>query len=243
MARVDGATTEWRRIARSKNVLFSIAGDPAKRESGWTEEEFYGSGRSDWDDFERRWRQYSPGLGGTCVEIGCGAGRITSALAGSFDRVVALDVSDEMIALASAATPANTEFARVDGPEVPLEGRAADAVFSCHVLQHLETDAAVRSYLREAHRVLRPGASAMLHLTVSSAPRSRLWRAREELRLRLSRARLRRGEEHTAVRMRVYRPEDVVAMLTAAGFAEVEQRSFAVRSNGYRHDFFFGLVR
>jgi ubiquinone/menaquinone biosynthesis C-methylase UbiE len=242
MSRADGATAEWRRIARNENVLYSIAGDPAKRESGWSEDEFYESGRSDWADFERRWRQYAPGLAGTCVEIGCGAGRITRALAGSFDRVVALDVADEMIAMASAAAPANAEFVRVDGPEIPLADATADAVFSCHVLQHLETDAAVRAYLREARRVLRPGSSAMLHLTVSSAPRSRLWRAREELRLRLSRARLRRGEQHTAVRMRVYRPEDVVTMLAEAGFGEVEQRSFAVRSNGYRHDFFFGVA-
>ena len=242
MARADGATAEWRRIARNENVFYSIAGGPGKRESGWSEDEFYECGRSDWADFEQRWRQYAPGLGGTCVEIGCGAGRITRALAGSFERVVALDVSDEMIAMAASGAPSNAEFARVDGSEIPLPDHEADAVFSCHVLQHLETDGAVRGYLREARRVLRPGASAMLHLTVSSAPRSRLWRAREELRLRLSRARLRRGEEHTAVRMRVYRPEDVVAMLGEAGFGEVEQRSFAVRSNGYRHDFFFGAA-
>src|SRR5690348_17421746 len=32
--------------------------------------------------------------GGTCVEVGCGFGRMTAPLAERFDRVVALDVSD-----------------------------------------------------------------------------------------------------------------------------------------------------
>ncbi len=239
MTRVDGATAEWRRIARNENVLFSIAGDPARRERGWTPEEFYASGSSDWADFERHWRHYAPGIEGVCVEIGCGAGRLTQALAGSFERVVALDVSEEMIAMARRASPENVEFHRVEGPEIPLAERSVDAVFSAHVLQHLETTAALRSYLEEARRTLRPGGSLMIHLTLTSRSRSRAWLAKEELRLRWSRRRLRRGGPHTAVRMRVYRAEDVFALLDRAGFAAVELRAFPTRSNGYLHHFFF----
>ena len=234
----DEATAEWRRIARNEDVLFSIAGWPEKRAGGWTPAEFYATGASDWEDFEHQWRGFAPDLGGTCVEIGCGAGRITHALAAAFDRVLALDVADEMIAMARDASPATVEFARVDGPRIPLGDAEADAVFSCHVLQHLETHAAVRSYLAEARRVLRPGSTAMVHLTISSRRRSRLWRLKEELQLRLSRRRLGRGETHTAVRMRVYLAEDVFALLDEVGFSEVELRAFRVRSNGYLHHFF-----
>src|SRR6187551_2294381 len=38
--------------------------------------------------------------GGTCVEVGCGPGRMTAGLARRFDRVVAVDVSPEMLAQA-----------------------------------------------------------------------------------------------------------------------------------------------
>jgi SAM-dependent methyltransferase len=236
--RGDGATAEWRRIARNDDVLYSVTSWPEKRGGGWTSEEFYASGDSDWADFERHWRHYEPKLGGACVEIGCGAGRVTQALARSFESVLALDVSERMIELARAACPGNVSFQQVDGPRIPLGDGTADALFSCHVLQHLETREALRAYIAEARRALRAGGTLMIHLTIVSRRRSRLWRLKEELRLRLSRWRLRRGETHTAVRMRVYRFEDVFHLLAGAGFADVEMRAFPVRSNGYLHHFF-----
>ena len=38
--------------------------------------------------------------GGVCVEVGCGPGRMTGALAERFDRVLAVDVSPAMLDLA-----------------------------------------------------------------------------------------------------------------------------------------------
>src|SRR4051794_31242061 len=96
MSRLDAATEEWRRIARGSDVLYSIASVPGKQ-GAWTEEEFYAHGAEDWARFRRQWQQYWPRLGGTCLEIGCGAGRITSVLASSFDRVIAVDVAADMI--------------------------------------------------------------------------------------------------------------------------------------------------
>jgi SAM-dependent methyltransferase len=242
IARPDGATAEWRRIARGDDVLYSITSWPDKKGGGWTAEEFYASGESDWADFERHWRHYERSLGGTCVEIGCGAGRITRALAGSFDRVLALDVSEEMIARTREACPENVDARLVEGPAIPLADGAADAVFSAHVLQHLETREILRSYLAEARRVLRDGGTMMIHLTLVSRRPPRLWKAKEELRLWWSRRRLARGKEHTAVRMRVYRLEDVFHTLGDLGFTDVELRAFPVRSNGYLHHFFLATA-
>ena len=51
--------------------------------------------------------------GGTCVEVGCGPGRMTGALAERFDRVVALDVSPAMLEQARAnVTAPNVELRR-----------------------------------------------------------------------------------------------------------------------------------
>lgn len=230
------ATDEWRLIARGEDVLFHVLGWPGM-ENSWTEEAFYATGRSDWADFRRHWRHYEPGLGGTCVEIGCGAGRLTAALVEDFDRVVALDVSEEMLERTRAATATEVELHRVDGPSIPLRSAEVDAVFSCHVLQHLEDARALATYMAEARRVIRPGGTAMVHIWLSSSPPSGPRRWRQELELRLARWRLRRGQRPPAVRMRTYTAEYVRAMLAEAGFIEVELRMFGVRSNGSHHHF------
>ena len=50
--------------------------------------------------------------GGVCVEVGCGPGRMTGALAERFDRVVALDVSPAMLEQARAHVTATTSSNR-----------------------------------------------------------------------------------------------------------------------------------
>src|SRR5438067_572320 len=101
--RTEKTTAEWRHLARV-DPLYVIATRPGK-EGAWEREEFYATGRSDWSDFHRHWSHYWPELGGTCLEIGCGAGRVTHALAPDFERVVAIDVSADMLALARDAVP------------------------------------------------------------------------------------------------------------------------------------------
>ena len=54
--------------------------------------------------------------GGVCVEVGCGPGRMTGALAARFDHVIAVDVSPEMLARAAAeVTASNVDFRQVSG--------------------------------------------------------------------------------------------------------------------------------
>ncbi len=234
---MHGSTEEWRALAREENVLSNILAWPDKRGT-WTEEEFYAAGVQDWEDFRRHWIHYWPELGGTCVEIGVGAGRMTRALAADFGRVTGLDVSSDMIERARSAAPANVELHRVEGPEIPLGDASADAVFSVHVLQHLDDYAAMSRYLEEARRVLKPGGSMMIHIELQSRPPSWRERARIEVGLWRSRRGLRRGRTHTLVRMKLYSPEQILELLARLGFEQVELRAFPVRSNGYLHEFF-----
>ena len=237
----SGATREWRRIARGPDVLYYIAGWPDKKGT-WTEEEFYAVGRSDWHDFKHHWTHYEPSLQGTCVEIGCGAGRLTSALALDFDRVVGLDVSSDMLERAARVVPANVELEQVDGSRIPLGDNEADAVFSVHVLQHLETWHDVVAYLGEANRVLRTGGTMMVHIWLGSAPLPAIRRLREEVRLWLGRWRLWRGGEPSTVRMRTYTSEAVGPLLLRLGFADIELRMFPTASNGFHHHFWLARV-
>ncbi|HYM82300.1 MAG TPA: class I SAM-dependent methyltransferase [Candidatus Limnocylindria bacterium] len=93
------------------------------------------------------------------LEIGCGIGRMTRALAARFAAVVATDVSEEMVRQARehlSGRP-NVEVrigSGVDLAEFP--DASFDFVFSYLVFQHIPDPEVTRRYLREAARVLAP---------------------------------------------------------------------------------------
>jgi SAM-dependent methyltransferase len=219
-------------------VLYHVLTWPDKDD--WTEEEFYDVGRMDWEDFRSQWVHYAGELRGTCLEIGCGAGRLTRQLSAEFNRVVALDVSADMIERARAAAADNAEFHQVEGTRVPLADDSVDAVFSVHVLQHLDDFGDVSAYVADAVRALRPGGTMMLHIALGNLERGlfgRHGKLRIEWNLWRSRRRLNRGDEHFAVRYRLYDLDEVQHMLEALPLERIELRMFPVRSNGYQHTF------
>jgi SAM-dependent methyltransferase len=184
--------------------------------------------------------------GGVCVEVGCGPGRMTGALAQRFDRVVALDVSPAMLERARAAVAApNVEFRAVSGDR--LDGVAAgeaDALVCYLVLQHLPGRRVVASYLREFARVLAPGGAAFVQLPVlDRGVRPRLWRGLRAFAVPLA-ARLSRDPER-APAFRGFRlsPSELERALAGAGLR------VAARDEGpdapYRHsrDLFLRLER
>jgi SAM-dependent methyltransferase len=118
--------------------------------------------------------------GGTCVEVGCGPGRMTAALVERFDHVVALDVSPEMLVQARAAVPdERVEFRTVSGEHLDgVEDASVDILVCYLVLQHLPTRDVVLGYLSEFARVLKPTGAAFVQLPVlDNGLRSRAWRA------------------------------------------------------------------
>ena len=118
--------------------------------------------------------------GGVCVEVGCGPGRMTAALAERFERVIAVDVSPAMIDRARAAVSAdNVEFSVVSGESLDgVPDARADVVVCYLVLQHLPSRRVVAAYLREFRRVLAPAGQAFVQVPVLEAGvRARAWRA------------------------------------------------------------------
>jgi len=173
---------EWKQWGK-EDPLYGVASWAGKEKSGsspWTGEEFYALGESDWRDFLEHWTQYGV-CQGTCVEIGCGAGRMTRMLSGFFDHVAAVDVSAEMIARARKTAGSNVEFFLVDDNQIPAESGSTAAVFSTHVLQHLDSVEIGYGYFCEMHRVLRPGGTLMIHIPLYQFPNENgpwgpLWR-------------------------------------------------------------------
>lgn len=95
------------------------------------------------------------------LEIGCGAGRVTRALARLFGEVHAVDVSGEMIKLAgqSLAGCPNAFVYQNNGQDLSvIPNLEFDFVFSSIVFQHIPSKAIIESYVREVARLLRPGA-------------------------------------------------------------------------------------
>lgn len=105
---------------------------------------------------------------GTVVEIGCGLGRVTRALAAHAGRVVAVDISPQMIERARELNRDLDNVAWLTGDGVSLAGVAdssADACFSHVVFQHLPDPAVTLGYVREMGRVLVPGGWAAFQVS------------------------------------------------------------------------------
>jgi SAM-dependent methyltransferase len=95
------------------------------------------------------------------LEIGSGAGRITRALAKMFGEVHAVDVSGEMVRQARAALAdlPNAHVYQNNGVDLSvIPGCDFDFAFSTIVFQHIPSRAIIENYVREVHRLLRPGA-------------------------------------------------------------------------------------
>lgn len=94
------------------------------------------------------------------LEIGCGAGRVTRALARLFGEVYAVDISSEMVDQARRAL-ADYPGAHVhqnSGADLAVLGDIqVDFAFSTIVFQHIPSRAVIESYVREVNRLLRPG--------------------------------------------------------------------------------------
>lgn len=110
----------------------------------------------------RRHRLCTPrlaGRSGVLLDFGCGNGAQTLTFAGTFERIVGLDVNESFLAefRASAATHGATgEFVPLpyDGERIPLEDASVDHVVSFTVLEHVPDQVLA---LREIFRVLKPG--------------------------------------------------------------------------------------
>jgi ubiquinone/menaquinone biosynthesis C-methylase UbiE len=177
---------------------------------------------------------------GVCVEVGCGPGRMTGALAERFDRVIAVDVSPAMLERARAAvTASNVEFSAVSGDRLDsVEDGIADTLVCYLVLQHLPSGRVIRSYLAEFARVLGPGGEAFVQVPVLHSVPGRIRRA-----LRAPLLKLARRPEHGAA-FRGYRltRRELDRALTDAGLRVLADDEGA---SAYRHsrDRFLRLAR
>lgn len=240
---------EWAAWAR-KDPLYAVATSPERNRDGaapWSDEEFYALGKADWEDFLARWEQY--GLEHeSCVEIGCGAGRMTRHMAAHFGTVHAFDISEEMLAYARRnVTASNVEFMRTSGADLPVFDCTISAVFSCHVFQHFDSLEVARQYLLETHRVLREGGTLMIHVPVYRWPNDspayrwlHRWQTQvSDWKAMLNRRMIRAGMFRPLMRVLAYPIDWIFQELPRIGFEAVEMRIIPLTRNGDPHAFIF----
>ena len=151
---------DWDERARENARYYVATG-----KNDWTDDEFFQSGERTvaeeiLTDMINICQGKDPKLM-KVLEIGCGAGRVTRALAGVFGEVHAVDVSGEMVARAknALADRPNAFVYRNNGKDLSvIPGEGYDFAFSTIVFQHIPSREVIYSYVREVRRLLRPGA-------------------------------------------------------------------------------------
>ncbi|MDQ3242736.1 MAG: class I SAM-dependent methyltransferase [Gemmatimonadota bacterium] len=232
---------EWRFWGET-DPLFAVNSRADKRAGlpgAWTADEFLATGETYFADVAAQWRQYGMGEH-RCIEVGCGAGRITGPLLARFASVVAIDVSHAQIESAKrllGERAKRVSFFVVDEPVIPVDDDSCDGFFSSEVFQHFSNAAGIRQYLSAAVAKLMPGATACFQLPISGL--QRLTRPIDRLRVRLIPVQRMLGRK-AIMDFRFYEAPAVFLMMEAAGFRDCEMRVFEVDGHGGRPIFFFG---
>ncbi len=100
------------------------------------------------------------GPGWTCLEIGCGIGRLLKPLAGKCKQVIGVDLSENMVHWSREylADAPNAHVHLNDGCSLPeIEDASVDFVCSHLAFQHITLFEVVDAYLAEIARVLKLG--------------------------------------------------------------------------------------
>ncbi len=240
---------EWKKWGE-RDPLFAVASWKGKDKEGdapWTDEEFYKLGMSDWSDFQAHWEKYGVNRE-SCLEIGCGAGRITKHLAGYFNEVHALDVSEKMIEYAKDHIKSpSVVFHLSKGINIPLTDQYVYSVFSTHVFQHLDSLSVAKDYFEEIARVLKSNGTLMIHLPIYKWPVMEwyfkiiheCWKKILGIRAQWKRLLMRSDMIKPIMRNLKYPMDFFYQEFPKLGLSDIEIVVFVTKSNNGLHPFVF----
>jgi 2-polyprenyl-3-methyl-5-hydroxy-6-metoxy-1,4-benzoquinol methylase len=227
--RLSQTRRHWNRLART-DPLWAVLTEPGKRGNRWQVDEFFANGRHIVAAELAGVRARYPALRtGTALDFGCGVGRLSQALAGHFQSVTGIDISEQMLALARTHNQQGDRVRYLHNPHPDLRllpGGSFDFVYSLITLQHMEP-AYARRYIAEFVRVAAPGGVIFFQLpaTTASPPRPRpftLWP--DTLARRLWRWTKRQLAIEPVMEMHAMPRGEVESLLRAAGAEILEVR-------------------
>lgn len=232
----DQLRRDWTKLGEH-DPLWAVYVGPDKRGGRWDVEEFLATGRADvgaamaWLaelGLRRRFQRV--------LDFGCGAGRLSQALAEHADAVVGVDVSVPMLDTARRLdrTGGTCRFLLNEDPDLRRFGDASfDLVYSELVLQHLPAPI-IDGYLAEFMRVLRPDGVAVLHCTTSPlwTIKGAIWRLAPGWLVRLAQRVILRYP--APMRMTAVDPDHLRRVITAHGGELVATRTRDDRAAHWR---------
>jgi SAM-dependent methyltransferase len=163
----DQVRADWTRLG-AEDPLWAVLVADGKRGGRWDADEFLELGRRDVARSRAELERLGlPTTWDRVLDFGCGAGRLSQALAAHAREVVGLDVSAPMLETARRLDRSDGRCSFVLGADPDLRAfpdGSFDLVYTERVLQHLPRPV-LETYLAEFLRVLRPGGIAVLHCT------------------------------------------------------------------------------
>lgn len=219
-------THDWEIIA-SRDPFFGVLVDEdfrADRIDAAARQRFYDTGR---DYVANVFEMFDAEFGahpseGAALDIGCGVGRLTYAMAGAMPTVVGYDIAESMVRIAREGAPPNATFA-TKLPEGPFHW-----INSFIVFQHIPPAEGL-ALLRAALDRLAPGGFASIQLTgwnTQPAPvQSLLDRIRRSRNLRIHRQPGRNVQP--LIRMYDYNFSDVMRCFMDRGMSRLVLRHTA----------------
>ncbi len=151
---------DWETLAVA-DPYWAVLVDPDYKGNRWPVEDFLESGRADWAA-QREWLASlgMPTTGARALDFGCGVGRVTFAIADSFDSVVGVDIAPSMLRTATwlDTTGGRCRFVQNGAADLSAVDEYApfDLVHSVIALQHVPRQF-IAGYIAEFVRLLRPG--------------------------------------------------------------------------------------
>ena len=153
------------------------------------------------------------------LDVGCGEGAFSAAMADAGAKPIAVDVADEPLRRLRSRFPQLTDVRRANpGEPLPLDDEEADAVWAGEVVEHVVD---VGAFCTELRRVLKP--AGPLILTTPDHPRGLL------ARFALSPKRFEEHFDPYADHVRFFTPRSLIRVLNDAGFETVA----LTRKNGH----------
>ena len=127
--------------------------------------EFWEAGRRIWHDVHHA-IGVAPRHTDVVVEVGCGVGRLTRAIAADVAHVHAFDISEGMLTVARRAGPPNATFHQSDGDSLAgVPSGAANLAIAYCVFQHLPSLAVLQRYVSEMARAVKSGGTIAFTLS------------------------------------------------------------------------------